>query len=166
MSQRLRILGVLLLVAQAPHMAFGQTSDPLAVYRTSNVPSWALQVLGRDFLVTNDWYDRVNPFYQRADFDGDGQADIALLIRQRNTGKVGIAFVHRANSTVHMVGAGRALGNGGDDFSWLGVWSVHDRATREVPAARGEILLVEKPESAGGLIYWDGSAYRWLQHGD
>ena len=162
----LRTLSALLLMTQAPSIASGQPEDPLAAYRTGNVPPWALEALGRDFSVTNDWYDRVNPFYQRADFDGDGQTDIALLIRQKSTGKVGIALVHRASGTVHIVGAGSALGNGGDDFSWLGVWRIHDRSARDVPAARGEILLVEKPESAGGLIYWDGTTYRWLQHGD
>jgi hypothetical protein len=29
----------------------------------------------------------------------------------------------------------------------------------------GEALLVEKSESGGALIYWDGN-YKWQQHGD
>lgn len=144
-----------------------QRPDPLAGYRDWNVPRWALGAMGADFRAQYDWHDRVNPFYQRGDFDGDGRADLALLIRHKTTRKVGIAFVHRASGAVHVVGAGTSLGNGGDDFSWLGVWRVDDgTALREVPGFRREVLYVEKPESAGGLVYWDGSKYRWVQRGD
>jgi hypothetical protein len=144
-----------------------QGRDPLAVYRDWNVPRWALGALDAQFRAQYEWYDRVNPFYQRGDFDGDGQVDLALLIRHKTTRKVGIAFVHRASRAVHVVGAGTPLGNGGDDFGWLGVWRVDDgSALREVPGFRGEVLYVEKPESAGGLIYWDGTRYQWVQRGD
>ncbi len=154
-------------LAALPYTLRAQAGDPLAVYRGWNVPRWALEVLGAQFQAQYDWYDRVNPFYQRGDFDGDGQTDVALLIRHKVTRKVGIAFVHRATGVVHIVGAGTPLGNGGDDFTWLGVWRVEGgRALREVPGFRGEVLYVEKPESAGGLIYWDGSRYQWVQRGD
>ena len=67
-----------------------------------------------------------------------------------------------------VVGAGRAIGNGGDDFSWMDAWSIETRDTRgkSAPALRGDALLVQKLESASGLIYWDGSTYRWRQQGD
>ncbi len=154
-------------LAALPCSLPAQARDPLAVYRGWNVPRWAIEVLGTQFQAQYEWYDRVNPFYQRGDFDGDGQTDLAVLIRHKATRKVGIAFVHRGTGTIHVVGAGTRLGNGGDDFTWLGVWRVDDgRALREVPGFRGEVLYVEKPESAGGLIYWDGSRYQWVQRGD
>ncbi len=163
----IRAVIALAALTQLPSFLPGQARDPLAPYRTSNLPRWALEVLGAQFQAQYQWYDRVNPFFQRGDFDGDGQSDIAILVRHRATGKVGIAFVHRATRAVHVVGAGTPLGNGGDDFTWLGVWHVEDAGTlKEVPGFRGEVLYVEKPESAGGLIYWDGTRYQWVQRGD
>jgi len=152
---------------QLPHALAAQGNDSVTVYGEWNIPRWVLGTLDRQFRAQFEWYDRVNPFFQRGDFDGDGQTDIALLIRQRATGKIGIAIVHRGRGTIHILGAGTPLGNGGDDFSWLGVWRVEDgRVLREIPAFRGEIIYVEKPEAAGGLIYWDGTHYQWVQRGD
>ena len=83
------------------------------------------------------------------------------------SGKVGIGFIHRTTKAVHVVGAGIPFGNGGDDFTWLGVWRVEDGlALMEVQDFRAEVLYVEKPESASGLIYWDGKRYQWVQRGD
>jgi hypothetical protein len=115
----------------------------------------------------------LNPFYQRGDFDGDGRADYAVLVQQPSSGKRGIALVHRRNQSVHVVGAGNAMGNGGDDFSWMGAWRVFDRGPVErgvgegaPPRLRGDALLVEKTESASAIIWWDGGRYRWYQQGD
>ena len=46
-----------------------------------------------------------------------------------------------------------------------GVWE-EEPALAAVPGFHGEVLYVEKPESAGGLIYWDGRSYQWIQWGD
>lgn len=154
-------------LTQLPHALAAQGRDPLTVSGEWNVPRWVLGSLSPQFRAHFELYDRMNPFFQRGDFDGDGQTDIALLIRQRATGKIGIAFVHRGTHTIQIVGAGTRLGNGGDDFSWLEIWRVEDgRVLREIPGFRGEVLYVEKPEAAGGLIYWDGSHYQWVQRGD
>ncbi len=163
----LRLLIMIALLTQLPSSLLGQARDPLAGYRVRNVPPWVLKALGAEFQNQYEWYDRVNPFYQRGDFDGDGQADMALLIRHKVTRKVGIVFVHHASGAVHVVGAGTPFGNGGDDFAWLGAWHLDEgQALLKVPGARGEVLYVEKPESAGGLIYWDGRSYQWVQWGD
>src|SRR5947208_16834787 len=95
----------LAVLAHLPSGAAAQVRDPLAAYRGSNLPRWALEVLGAQFQAQYQWYDRVNPFYQRGDFDGDGQVDVAVLVRHKVTGKVGIAFVHRGTRAVHVVGA-------------------------------------------------------------
>ncbi|MGE5230171.1 MAG: hypothetical protein ACM3NS_00420 [Deltaproteobacteria bacterium] len=109
----------------------------------------------------------MNPFFQRGDFDGDGRPDLAFLVRQKATGKIGIAFVHRATLSVHVVGAGAALGSGGDDFRWLSVWRVEEGAVLlEVPDFRGEVLYLQTPEAAGALIYWDGTKYEWTPRGE
>src|SRR5438552_4607757 len=140
----IRALIAIVVITQLPASLPGQAGDAFSAYRVRNVPPWALKALGAQFQTQYEWYDRVNPFYQRGDFDGDGQTDVALLIRHKVTRKVGIAFVHRATGVVHIVGAGTPLGNGVDDFTWLGVWRVEGgRALREVPGFRGEVLYVE-----------------------
>ena len=168
----IRSLFVMVAFTQVPSPLSAQSTDPLArnplaAYRDWNVPRWAFDALDDQFNIQYEWHDSVNPFYQRGDFDGDGQGDLAILLRQKSTRKVGIAFIHRSTQAVHVVGAGIPFGNGGDDFTWLGVWTVEDGvALSEVEGFRAEVLFVAKPESAGGLIYWDGKRYQWVQRGD
>jgi hypothetical protein len=114
----------------------------------------------------------LNPFYLRGDFNGDKIADVAILVKEKQSGKIGIAIVHGASREVFFVGAGRTI-NGGDDFAWMDVWKIYQRSyvgrgpgDRNPLKLRGEALLVEKTESASALIYWDGKAYRWYQLGD
>jgi hypothetical protein len=116
---------------------------------------------------------RVNPFYLRGDFNGDGKADLAVLVKQHSTEKLGIAIINGAIDKVTVVGAGNAIGNGGDDFEWMDFWQVYsnDRAAQEageksVPHLRGDALLVSRSEAASALIYWNGKRYVWLQQGD
>lgn len=113
---------------------------------------------------------RLNPSFLRGDFDGDGKVDVAALVRQRSTGKFGIAIVHGANNKVTILGAGTSIGNGGDDFEWMDSWEIYskDGATKgtNTPKLRGDTLLVSKSEAASGLIYWNGKRYVWLQQGD
>ena len=115
---------------------------------------------------------RVNPFYLRGDFIGDGKADIAVLVKQRSTGKLGIAIINGATDKVTVIGAGNAIGNGGDDFEWMDMWQVYSKgraaqkAEGSVPHLRGDALLVGKSETASALIYWNGKHYVWFQLGD
>ena len=113
---------------------------------------------------------RMNPFYLRGDFDGDSKIDVAALVKERSTGKFGIAIVHGSTGKVTILGAGTAIGNGGDDFEWMDFWRIHarDHATDETsaPKLRGDALLVSKSEAASALIYWNGKRYVWSQHGD
>jgi len=115
----------------------------------------------------------LNPFYLRGDFNGDGKPDIAVLVKNKQSGKLGIAICHGEKNEVFLVGAGTSIGDGGDDFSWMDVWQVRPKhsatgnAHDGMPAKLiGEGLLVEKSESGGALIYWDGKSYRWHQRGD
>jgi hypothetical protein len=116
---------------------------------------------------------RINPFYLRGDFNGDGRTDIAVLVKQRSTGKLGIAIISGATAKVTVLGAGTTIGNGGDDFEWMDSWRCYSkgRATREagertVPHLRGDALLVGKSDAASALIYWNGRRYVWFQQGD
>jgi hypothetical protein len=113
---------------------------------------------------------RVTLFYLRGDFNGDGKADFAVLLKQRSTGKLGIAIIDGATGKVTILGAGIAIGNGGDDFEWMDSWQVLSKgkaASRaDVPKLHGDALLVSKSEAASALIYWNGKRYAWLQQGD
>jgi hypothetical protein len=115
---------------------------------------------------------RVNPFYLNGDFNGDVKIDVAVLVKQRSTGKLGIAVIRGGTDTVTILGAGVRVGNGGDHFDWMDSWEVYskDRVARDgeagSPRVRGDALLVSKNEAASALIYWNGKRYVWLQRGD
>jgi hypothetical protein len=115
----------------------------------------------------------INPSYLEGDFNGDGKMDVAVLVTERSTRKLGIAIVHGTTGKVTILGAGIAVGNGGDDFEWMDSWQVYSktRATHaagetSVPRLRGDALLVEKSEAASALIYWNAKRYVWSQQGD
>jgi hypothetical protein len=141
-----------------------------------DLPMWAMHVLrgpqfNKDYLLST----RLNPFLVQGDFNGDGAIDIAVLITRRGDGRRGIAILHAGARQPIILGAGHAVGNGGDDFAWMGAWSVYPKGPVHQsviehqgppPQLRGDALVVEKLESASGIIYWDGTAYRWYQQGD
>jgi len=79
---------------------------------------------------------RMNPSYLEGDFDGDGKMDTAVLMKERSTGKVGIAIGHGATGKVTILGAGSGVGNGGDDFEWMDSWRVYSK-THAAPCPGG-----------------------------
>jgi hypothetical protein len=116
---------------------------------------------------------RINPSYLEGDFNGDGKMDVAVLVKERSTGKLGIAIDHGTTGKVTILGAGIGVGNGGDDFEWMDSWRVHSKTRAghasdetSAPRLRGDALLVEKSEAASALIYWNGKRYVWSQQGD
>jgi hypothetical protein len=115
---------------------------------------------------------RLNPMVLSGDFNGDHLTDFAVLVRHTKNGKIGIA-VALQDAGVEVIGAGRAFGNGGDDFTWLDHWYTYTKAPVErgadqapPPQLIGDALFVEKSESASALIYFTPSGYRWYQQGD
>ena len=113
------------------------------------------------------------PSYLQGDFNGDGNIDVAVLVKQRATGKLGIAIVHGGMGKATILGAGTAIGNGGDDFAWMDSWQVyaknraaHAAGEASVLRLRGDALLVKILDAASALIYWNGEKYVWLQQGD
>jgi hypothetical protein len=115
----------------------------------------------------------MNPFYLRGDFKGDGKIDLAVLVKQRSSGKLGIAIIHGGMDKVTVFGAGVGIGKGGDDFEWMDSWEVYSRGRvgrgsdeTPIPHFHGEALLVGKSEAASALIYWNGKRYVWFQQGD
>jgi hypothetical protein len=112
------------------------------------------------------------PCYLRADFDGDGAMDTAVLIKERRTLKSGIAILNSSSDTWVIVAAGRTF-DGDDNLDWMDRWSVYPKGLIEEgvdagppPTLKGAAILAEKSESASGLIYWTGHKYAWYQQGD
>lgn len=153
--------------------ATAQAGEPSWEQRQS-VPRWAAASLESEaFSLKYVLSTRLNPFLVQGDFNGDGRIDLAVLVEHKETGAAGIAIVHAGAAGPLVVGAGTPLGAGGRDFSWMNAWQVYSRGTVHQgavsdppPELRGDALLVKKLEASSGIIYWDGSSYRWYQQGD
>ncbi len=134
----------------------GQLQDQL--------PAWAARQLADASTSRQlEIFSAINPFFQRGDFDGDGRADLAILVQAKSTGKIGILFVYRSGKSI-LLGAGRSFGKAGDDFAWVERWSVEDggtgqrRSGRSASKPRADVILVARQGSTSGLIYFrDGS---------
>ena len=142
----------------------------------TNLPPSALKRFESEkFLKSYDLYEKVNPFYLRGDFDGDGVPDYAILVTSRATKQVGIAIVRSGAKKIEVLGAGGINLQEGSvkDFAWMDVWLVERKHKLEpndwdkpIGKMVGEGIEVEKSESASALIYWDGKQYRWFQTSD
>jgi len=151
---------------------------PIAVSADSTCTHTELWSLPEWFSQTNrivDPYEiscRLNPFYHRVDFDGDGRQDLAVLITNLKNKKSGIAVVLRASGVLMILGAGIPFDEDDDNFSWLDVWRVesspvHLNAWKEsVPDFRGEVLYLEKSESASGWAGLIDNRFVWYQASD
>ena len=158
------------------------SSPDTALWRW-NLPEWSREIVTsaekREGVALSN---RLNPFYLQGDFDGDGRLDLAALVESTRDKKTGILLLLRGRPDPILIGAGKPLGDHGDDFSWMDVWSVYPkgpvgrgaggteaprlRGESAAPRLRGDALLVEKSESASALLYWDVKGFRWYQQGD
>jgi hypothetical protein len=131
----------------------------LTVHAAEVPPAWAMKAFNEKLRTGYELVERLEPSFYVGDFNGDGASDVALLIKEKTTGKVGIAIVEGGERKIKIVGAGKSFGNGGDDFSWMDVWSIRH-------LGKVDRLYLAKSEAASAVIYWDGSKYKWQQEGD
>lgn len=112
------------------------------------------------------------PPYIDGDFDGDGVPDAAVLVEQRETGKLGVAFVHYRVGRVFVIGAGNAIAGGGDDLSWIEQFDAlrkgvsFDTVIRDRPTSPtvGDALWVARRDSISAFLFWNGRGYAWEAH--
>jgi hypothetical protein len=152
----------------------GQWGDADKAPELWNSPLWVLKLVkDKRFDQQYRFITRLNPFYLRGDFNGDGQPDFAVLIERLSDKKQGIAVFHFGEKVIHVIAAGRKIRIGGDDFSWMDIWQVYRKGAvgRGVeegtpPKLIGEALQIGKSESANAIIYWNGQRYAWYHQGD
>jgi hypothetical protein len=161
------------------------TAQELTFPQESSIPEWVAPAFKQSRLSNRYVFSsRLNPFYQRGDFDGDGKQDIAIWIRELKTNKVGVAILNRRTEQISIIGAGNmivdragkalwARSDGGDSLDVIDAWYVYEKGTVEQgvgegspPILKGDALMLIKTESASALIYWTGKRYVWYQQGD
>ena len=159
------VLGALLL-------CFGTYSTAQSVVPQAQLPSWAEQMwLTLSHSSNLQLSTRLNPCLWRGDFNGDGRADLALLVTQMGSKKEGIAFLLQGSKPL-VVGAGTDFGNGGDDFSWMDLCYVEHRGPKhgnyqgQSVSLQSDGLVVAKESSASALIYLRKGKLQWRQYGD
>jgi hypothetical protein len=122
-------------------------------------PAWAIKAFNEKVGTRYEVARKLEPFFYVGDFNGDTKSDVALFIKEKSTGKLGIAIVEDTVKKFKILGAGKSFGNGGDDFSWVDAWSIRH-------SGKVDRLYVAKSEAASGVIYWEASEYKWQQEAD
>ncbi|MFC1559202.1 hypothetical protein ACFL39_01290 [Gemmatimonadota bacterium] len=69
----------------------------------------------------------MNPFYLRGDFNGDGENDVAVWVRDAASETPGVLIIHSTLDTIYVYGAGRPRPPGNSpDYTrvWVDAWRV------------------------------------------
>ena len=120
----------------------------------------------------------------QADFNGDKLKDIAVLVTEKATKKLGILLFHNQSNQYFVFGAGTKFGSGSDNFKWAKDWKTYWEKTatetqfdkddniiggKEIKLKPPGIVIwaIEDGEPiAGGIIYWTGQKYIWIHQGE
>ena len=146
----------------------------------TNLPSWLFDqhIISKNKIKDSYQIDlRIQPFYLQEDFNGDGAQDIALPVREINSGKVGFVVVHGNTHDIYIIGAGKLIKNAiSDDMDYIDIWeiSIEKEVTGTEVDENGDLtdtptvflkspsIRIEKSELGGGLIFWNGTEYEYL----
>lgn len=154
--------------------------------QTVTLPSWFLSTFKSKGLdLKYELGQFLKPSFFQADFNGDGSEDIAIIVIEKITKKKGILLIHCKTNDNYLFGAGTKFGNGSDNFKWADKWTLYKKKTAsetQFDKTTGDILggkeiklthpaiLIENFEDgtavAGGIIYWNGKKYIWIQQGE
>jgi hypothetical protein len=121
----------------------------------------------------------MNPFYLEADFNNEGMTDIAIFVRNSQTGESGIIIKHQEDKSTHILAAGQTF-NKMTDLDWMDFWKLyqkpyadkttftddHDIDGNERIEINYTAIEVGQSEGSSNLIIWDGQQYSWIHTGD
>ncbi|WP_345221407.1 hypothetical protein [Hymenobacter koreensis] len=166
----LSILWTLLLVT---------SSNQPVIKPLAPIPTWAQvrwQAINLDGAFSRAAY--AQPGFLQADFNGDGQRDIAILITRKQNRSQGLVILHRGQTAYHVLGAGSPYITDMlySSFGWVTYWKLYiNTSTFEVlfdksgemngernVRLRHPAIEIGKEEVGGGMIYWNGKKYVWL----
>jgi hypothetical protein len=88
------LLPIAIAVAEPAAKDHAQSQTAGALVQTNDIPESVQTAIKNGSL--GEKYEvsfHLSPFYLRGDFNGDGKIDVAALVKQRSTGKLGIAIV-------------------------------------------------------------------------
>jgi hypothetical protein len=126
----------------------------------------------------------LKPAFFKVDLNNDGVPDYAFSISNKYNKKKGIMLIRGRSNAYVVIGAGTRFGNGGNDIKWAAGWNIYRRPEAYVTSTNrsGDITkskkiklkrpglyvydLVDGQPNAGGIIYWNGKKYVWLQQGE
>jgi hypothetical protein len=143
------ILGAFALVLGA-HSLDAQLNSTLS----SPIPAWADSALTRAGVWGRyDLSSRLNPEIRFGDLDGDGLSDVVVAVVDKSARRRGLVVVHRADRSVHVLGAGTTVTNGPDALPTD--WSIG-----RLKHHREGLRVVGWHVSA--WIVWNGHDYAWV----
>ena len=124
------------------------------------IPLWADSAVRAAGLMLSS---ELNPVYAVGDFDRDGLLDMVLEVKDRGGLRCGIAILHRIDRSVHIVGAGRPVGNGKDEVSCRGGWGVQPaQYSHRDGTLSPDLLYVVAGRDQSGWLVWNGTTYTWV----
>ncbi len=124
--------------------------------------------------------NKIHPNYLKADFDGDGKDDIVYLIKEKQSGKIGLIFLHQ-NNLVYVIAAGNEFNSQWDEMNWLAIFELDnnkvqyemliDEETSDIIGDKEVIIpnigiRIREDEGSGGLLYFEKGEYKYLHQGD
>lgn len=124
--------------------------------------------------------DALQPRQLVADFNGDGEEDVALFVRDRSTHKRGLCILHAGSPECVVLGGGRAFHAAGDDFRWVEHWDAVPRGESWATAFRsdGDVhgeqtvtlehvsIRLCAGEAGCGVITFRNGRYEWVHQAD
>ena len=156
------------------------------IAHSQSLPDWFTAIytkkgLDKEYVLISS----IKPSFLSADFNADTYEDIAVLVVAKKTKKKGVLIIHQKTNTFAILGAGNRLSDGGDDFSWIDKWQLYKKRvvfeslfdkksgdiieSRKVDLKQTGILLEDYEDGAvlsGGILYWNGKTYQWIQQGE
>ena len=89
---------------------------------------------------------------------------MAILIKERTSGKTGVALLLQGKSQLKILGAGQVASFGGEDWNWLRTW----KTETILPAGAGVqpvgavlILFPSDINQEAPWLYWNGQDWQW-----